>query len=113
MTYKPVGPFSLTYSQGGWVIADVEGVRMAELTGILIDGSGRKEPYPDGIIRSREQREAEAEFTHRAVNNHDTLLAALTQAETRLSLLVDRDQHKLLDVIARDSARAAILGATT
>jgi hypothetical protein len=39
----------------------------------------------------------------------DTLaLEALEEVETRLTLLIDRDQHKLLDVVARDKARKAI-----
>ncbi len=36
------------------------------------------------------------------------LLTALIEAERRLTLLIEREQHKLLDVVARDNARAAI-----
>jgi hypothetical protein len=39
-------------------------------------------------------------------------LEALQNAEARLTLLIERDQHKLLDVLARDAARAAIAKAT-
>jgi hypothetical protein len=40
------------------------------------------------------------------------LLEALCSAEARLTLLIEREQHKLFDVIARDAARAAIAKAT-
>lgn len=33
---------------------------------------------------------------------------ALQHAEARLTLLIERDQHKLLDVVARDACRAAL-----
>lgn len=36
------------------------------------------------------------------------LREALIEAEARLTLLIEREQHKLLDVVARDNARAAL-----
>ena len=36
------------------------------------------------------------------------LKEVLTEAEARLTLLIEREQHKLLDVVARDNARAAL-----
>lgn len=36
------------------------------------------------------------------------VLSALIDAEARLSLLIERDEHKLLDVVSRDKARKAI-----
>ena len=38
----------------------------------------------------------------------DNLRAALVEAEERLTLLIARDDHKLLDVVARDKARRAL-----
>lgn len=38
----------------------------------------------------------------------DKLRAALVEAEERLTLLIARDEHKLLDVVARDKARRAL-----
>jgi hypothetical protein len=39
------------------------------------------------------------------------LLEALIQCEKRLTLLINRDQHRLLDVVTRDLALAAITNA--
>ena len=39
------------------------------------------------------------------------LLVALRECEQRLTLLIDADRHKLLDVVARNNARAAIADA--
>lgn len=36
------------------------------------------------------------------------VIEALRECERRLSYLVERDGHKLLDVVARDKARAAL-----
>lgn len=36
------------------------------------------------------------------------MVAALQECEQRLTLLIESDRHKLLDVVARDKARAAI-----
>lgn len=63
------GPFSLVKQQGNWVIYGTDGVPIVSLTGQLIDGSGRNEKYPDGIIRTREQREEEAKFVHAAMQS--------------------------------------------
>lgn len=38
----------------------------------------------------------------------EKLWAALVEAEERLTLLIARDEHKLLDVVARDKARRAL-----
>lgn len=38
----------------------------------------------------------------------EKLRAALVEAEGRLTLLIARDEHKLLDVVARDNARAVL-----
>lgn len=39
------------------------------------------------------------------------MLAALRECVQRLTLLIDADRHKLLDVVARDRALAAIKNA--
>lgn len=41
----------------------------------------------------------------------DSTWGALKEAESRLALLIERDQHKLLDVVARDKAREALTSA--
>lgn len=64
------GPFTLRHEQGGWTIYGRDGVRITELTGRLVDGSGRKDKYPDGVIRSKPAREEEANFVHAAMNAH-------------------------------------------
>lgn len=38
----------------------------------------------------------------------DAMRKALDEAKSRLSLLVEREQHKLLDVVARDKAEQAL-----
>lgn len=63
------GPFSLKYQQGQWVIAGKDGHRLAELSGQLIDCSGREEFKPDGVIRSAYARGVEAQFVWEAMNN--------------------------------------------
>jgi hypothetical protein len=64
------GPFTLAtlHASGAHVICGRDGVPICELTGQLIDGSGRKEKYPDGFIRTRQARKEEAEFVLRALN---------------------------------------------
>lgn len=49
-------------------IIDAEGHIIVSITGQLVDGSGRRDKYPDGVIRSRAQRKAEAEFVLAAMN---------------------------------------------
>lgn len=63
------GPFTLKFEQqAAWVIRGRDGVPICELTSQLIDGSGRKEKYPDGMIRTRAAREEEAKFVLDALN---------------------------------------------
>lgn len=62
------GPFKLYVEQGGFVIRGRDGVPICTLTGRLIDGSGRKDKYPDGMIRTQEAREEEALFVLAALN---------------------------------------------
>lgn len=62
------GPFTLKYEQGHHVIRGRDGVPICELTGQLIDGSGRKEKYPDSFIRTRDAREEEAAYVLAAMN---------------------------------------------
>ena len=62
------GPFTLQYEQRHWVIRGRDGIPITELTGCLIDGSGRKDRYPDGYIRSEQAREEEAKFVVEAMN---------------------------------------------
>jgi hypothetical protein len=42
------------------------------------------------------------------IAERDALRDALIGAEARLSILIDNDRHKLLDVLARDDARIAL-----
>ena len=42
------------------------------------------------------------------IANRDALRDALIKAEARLSILIENDRHKLLDVMARDDARIAL-----
>lgn len=51
---------------------------------------------------------AEAEYIVKAVNAHDELVQALRECVERLDLLVYRDRHKLLDVSARQHAKALL-----
>lgn len=62
------GPFTMKFEQGHWVIRGRDGVTITELTGKLIDGSGRKDKYPDGYIRTEAAREEEANFILNALN---------------------------------------------
>lgn len=63
------GPFTLQYEQDcRHVIRGRDGVSICELTSQLIDGSGRKDKYPDGFIRSRQAREEEAKWVLDALN---------------------------------------------
>jgi hypothetical protein len=62
------GPYKLVHEQGHWVIVGQDSVPLCELTGQLLDGSGRMSKYPDGVIRTAEARQAEAEFVLAAVN---------------------------------------------
>lgn len=45
------GPFTLSEEDFAHVIRGRDGIPITELTGQLIDGSGRHDKYPDGIIR--------------------------------------------------------------
>ena len=63
------GPFTLRYEQGHHVIRGRDGIPITELTGQLIDGSGRHDKYPDGVIRSEQAREEEAKFVLDALNH--------------------------------------------
>ena len=63
------GPFTMQFEQGHWVIGGRDGVTITELTGRLIDGSGRKDRYPDGFIRTPGAREEEAIFVLTALNS--------------------------------------------
>lgn len=64
------GPFTCEFEQQcSWVIRGRDGVPIAEVGGILVDGSGRKEKYPEGIIRSKRARQEEAQFVLEAMNN--------------------------------------------
>jgi hypothetical protein len=63
------GPFTLAHEQGHWVIRGRDGVPICELTGQLIDGSGRTEKYPDGFIRTPTAREEEARYVLAALNH--------------------------------------------
>ncbi len=63
------GPFTMQLEQQcAWVVRGRDGVQICELTTQLIDGSGRKEKYPDGFIRSKQAREEEAKFVLNALN---------------------------------------------
>lgn len=62
------GPFTLRLEQGHHVIRGRDGVPICELTGKLIDGSGRKDKYPDGMIRTEQARTEEAQFVLNALN---------------------------------------------
>lgn len=61
------GPFTLLHQQGYHVIVGKDKVPICELTGQLIDGSGR-DIYPNKIIRTREDRQAEAQWVVNAMN---------------------------------------------
>lgn len=82
------GPFTLAFEQQcAWVIRGRDGVQVAELSSQLIDGSGRKDKYPDGLIRSRQAREEEANFVLNSLNmawlfagvSRDTINAMLAE----------------------------------
>lgn len=63
------GPFTLSEEAGAHVIRGRDGIPICDLTGQLIDGSGRHDEYPDGIIRSRQARREEAKFVVDAMNH--------------------------------------------
>ena len=63
------GPFTLLEEQGQHIIRGADGVRIAELTGQLIDGSvNRSKADYDPVIRSRVARRDEAKFVLDAMN---------------------------------------------
>lgn len=62
------GPFTLHHHSDQHVIRGRDGAPLVDLTSQLIDGSGNKKKYPDGIIRSRVARTEEAQFVLQAMN---------------------------------------------
>jgi hypothetical protein len=97
-------------SAGGWFV---------------IDKSGRQEGIYDKrgahYFAEMNAREYPSFAPHRAVQLVELtpqlaaagdVLEALRDAEARLTVAIDQDRHKLLDVVARDKARTAIAKAT-
>ncbi len=62
------GPFVLYESDTDFSIRGRDGVRILRMSKKLIDESGRRDRYPDGIIRSEQARRQEAEFVLAAMN---------------------------------------------
>lgn len=69
------GPFTMRLEQqAAWVIRGRDGVQICELTTRLIDGSGRKDKYPDGMIRTPQARQEEAQFVLNALNTAHAMM---------------------------------------
>lgn len=74
-----------------------------------IDGSGRKDIYPDGVIRTIEQAKADAERVALCWNCHDELLAALESlANAYTETLAEEYSKPESDCPELVAARAAI-----
>jgi len=87
--------FQLSYTQGHWSIRRGSQVKddafELTMTGILIDGSGRREKYPDGIICSRELRAQQAGEAYHALEAYSQQLRFVLP--TGLTLVYSREEH--------------------
>jgi hypothetical protein len=61
-------PFAFTKLQGQWAVMAADGVDICCTSAMLVDVSGRRGQYPDGVIRSEDERQREAQFVVRALN---------------------------------------------
>ena len=63
------GPFVLYETDMDYTIRGRDGVPILRMSKKLNDGSGRRDRYPDGIIRSEQARRQEVEFVLAAMND--------------------------------------------
>lgn len=101
--------FQLVFSQGHWIIqrgSQVPDDRFSlEMTSILIDGSGRREQYPDGVICSREKRAEQAAEAYHALEAYSQQLRFILP--TGLTLVYSKEQYDAFT--ARDEANKVVL----
>jgi len=80
MDKKNVVPqrLSLGFWQGGWSLLDEEGMEVVRVSGQLIDGSGRRERFPDGVIKTEDAMQAIALKVAARYNDGDLIGRQMT-----------------------------------